>query len=95
MLELGKFSKKLHLEVAKIVNKTSINRVYAYGKKITYTFNKIRPQKRGKILYSSKEVSNFLKNDIRDGEYLMVKGSNSTGLHAMMKSLKLGKANVI
>ena len=95
MLELGKFSKKLHLEVAKIINKTSINRVYAYGKRITYTFNKIRPQKRGKILYSSKEVSNFLKNEIRNGEYLMVKGSNSTGLHAMMKSFKLGKANVI
>ena len=95
MLELGKFSKKLHLDAAKIVNKTNINRVYVYGKRITYTYNKIRPQKRGKILYSSKDVSNFLKNDIKDGEYLMVKGSNSTGLNEMMKKLKLGKINAI
>ena len=95
MLELGKFSKKLHLEVAKIVNKTNINRVYVYGKRIACTFNKIRPQKRGKILYSSKDVSNFLKNDIKDGEYLMVKGSNSTGLNSMIKSFKSGKINVI
>ena len=95
MLELGKFSKKLHLEATKMINKTSINRVYVYGKKIAYTFNKIRPQKRGKILYSSKDVSNFFKNDIKDGEYLMVKGSNSTGLNTMVKSFKLGKANAI
>ena len=95
MLELGKFSKKLHLEAAKMVNKTSINRVYVYGKKIAYTFNKIRPQKRGKILYSIKDVSNFLKNDIKDGEYLMVKGSNSTGLNTMMKNFKSGKTDAI
>ena len=78
-----------------MINKTSINRVYVYGKKISYNFNKIRPQKRGKILYSSKDVSNFLKNDIKDGEYLMVKGSNSTGLNAMMKNFKSGKINAI
>ena len=95
MLELGKFSKKLHLEAAEIVNNTDINKVYVYGKKIAYTFNKIRPQKRGKILYSSKDVSNFLNNDIKDGEYLMVKGSNSTGLNTMTKKLKLGKINAI
>ena len=95
MLELGKFSKKLHLEAAKIVNNTSINRVYVFGKKIIDTFNKIRPQKRGKILYSSKDVSNFLNNDIRDGEYLMIKGSNSTGLNNISKNLKLGKINAI
>ena len=95
MLELGKYSKKLHIEAARYVNSTNIDKVYVYGKDIIETFNKIKPQKRGKILYSSKEVSNFLKNEIRNGEYLMVKGSNSTGLHAMMKSFKLGKANVI
>ena len=94
-MELGKFSKKLHLEVAKIVNKTNINRAYVYGKRIASTFNKIRPQKRGKILYSSKDVSNFIKNDIKDGEYLMVKGSNSTGLNDIMKNLKVGKINAV
>ena len=95
MLELGKFSKKLHIEAAKIVNNTNINRVYVFGKKIIYTFNKIRPQKRGKILYSSKDISNFLSNDIKDGEYLMIKGSNSTGLNNISKKIRLGKINAI
>ncbi len=95
MLELGKFSKKLHIEAAKIVNNTSINRVYVFGKKIIDTFNKITPQKRGKILYSNKDVSNFFNDDIRNGEYLMIKGSNSTGLNNISKNLKSGKINVI
>ena len=32
MLELGKFSKKLHKQVAKTLNKSKINKVYVYGK---------------------------------------------------------------
>ena len=52
-------------------------------------------QYRQKILYSSKDVSNFLNNDIKDGEYLMIKGSNSTGLNTMTKKLKSGKINAI
>ena len=78
-----------------MVNNTSINSVYVFGKKIIDTFNKIRPQKRGKILYSIKDVSNFLKNDIKNGEYLMIKGSNSTGLNNISKKLRLGKINAI
>ena len=95
MLELGKFSNKLHVEAAKIVNNTSINSVYVYGKKVIDTFNKIRTQKRGKILYSIKDVSNFLNDEIKDGDYLMIKGSNSTGLNNISKKLKSGKINAI
>ena len=95
MLELGIFSKKLHLQIAKIVNNTNINKVYVYGKNIINTFNKIRPQKRGKILKSKKDILNFLNNDIRDGEYLMIKGSNSTGLNLIAKMIKSGNINAI
>ena len=95
MLELGKFSKKLHLDAAKNINNTSINRVYVFGKKIIDTFNKIKPQKRGKILYSRKDVTNFLNTDIKDGEYLMIKGSNSTGLNNISIKLRSGKINAI
>ena len=95
MLELGKFSKKLHEEVAELLNNTDINKVYVYGKKIVYTYNKIRPQKRGKILYSIKDVLNFLDKDIKNGDYLMIKGSNSTGLNLITRKLKLGKINAI
>ncbi len=95
MFELGKYSKKLHFEAAKTLNKADIDKVYVYGKKIIYTFNKIRPQKRGKVLNSKKDILNFLINDIKNGEYLMIKGSNSTGLNSITQNLKLGMLSAL
>ena len=95
MLELGKYTKKLHIKAAQNVNNSNINKVYVYGKNIVHTFNKIRPQKRGKILNSKKDILNFLLNDIKQGEYLMIKGSNSTGLNLISQKIKLGKINAI
>jgi murE/murF fusion protein len=93
MLELGKFSKKLHIEVADLINKTKIDKVYVYGKDVINTFNKIKSQKRGKILNSKKDILNFIINDIKNGEYLMINGSNTTGLNKISQSLKVGKIN--
>ena len=62
-------------------------------KDIIETFNKIKPQKRGKILNSKKDILNFMINDIKNGDYLMIKGSNSTGLNKISQSLKVGKIN--
>ena len=93
MLELGKYSKKLHIEAAHYINSTKIDKVYVYGEDVIETFNKIKPQKRGKILNSKKDILNFIINDIKDGEYLMIKGSNSTGLNKISQSLKVGKIN--
>ena len=55
--------------------------------------NKINKEKRGKILKDIKEVINLIKNEINDKEYLMIKGSNSTGLNKISQSLKVGKIN--
>ena len=93
MLELGKYSKKFHKKAADFINHTKIDKVYVYGKDIIETFNKIRPQKRGKILNSKKDILNFMLSDIKNREYLMIKGSNSTGLNRICQSLKVGKLN--
>ena len=95
MLELGKYSKKLHIEAAHYINATKIDKVYVYGKNIIETFNKIKPQKRGKILNSKKDILNFVKNDIKSSEYLMIKGSNETGLSKLSNSIIKGKSHAI
>ena len=59
------------------------------------TFNKIRTQKRGRVLNSKIDILNFLKNDVKNNEYLMVKGSNSTGLNNIVQKLKAERQNVI
>ena len=88
MLELGKFSKRLHAEAAKEINKAKFKKLYVYGINIIDTFNKIRTQKRGKILKSTNDILNFIKNDLNNGDFLMVKGSNSTGLNQITKQIR-------
>ena len=51
------------------------------------TFNKIRNKKRGKILKSTSEIVEIIKNDLNDGDFLMIKGSNSTGLNKITKQI--------
>ena len=62
--------------------------MYVYGINIIDTFNKIRTQKRGKILKSTNDILNFIKNDLNNGDFLMVKGSNSTGLNQITKQIR-------
>ena len=85
MLELGKFSKKLHIEAAKEINKAKFKKLFVYGNNIIDTFNKIRTQKKGKILKSTSDILNILKNDLNNNDFLMIKGSNSTGLNQITK----------
>ena len=87
MLELGKFSKKLHIEAAKGINKAKFKKLFVYGNNITETFNKIRTQKRGRILKSTGDILNIIKNDLNNGDFLMIKGSNSTGLNQITKHI--------
>ena len=88
MLELGKFSKKLHLEAAKDINKAKFKKIFVYGKDIVHTFNKIRTQKKGKVLKSNDDILNLIKNDLKKEDYLMIKGSNSTGLNKIVRRLR-------
>ena len=87
MMELGKFSKKLHIEAAKDINKAEFKKLFVYGKNIINTFNKIKTQKRGKILKSISDIHNIIKNDLNNEDFLMIKGSNSTGLNKITKQI--------
>ena len=87
MLELGKHSKKLHIKIAKYINKSKINKTYIYGEKTKHTFNKLKPQIRGRILKNKMDIYKLINNDLPNNSFLMVKGSNSTGLNKIIKSL--------
>ena len=88
MLELGKYSKKLHKALAKSINKILVNKVYVIGKDIKETFKKIHKDKKGLILKNDSQLNDLIKNKLKDGDYLMIKGSNSTGLFNYVSKLK-------
>ena len=87
MLELGKYSKRLHIEIAKYINKSKINKIYVYGDLTKHTFNKLKPQIRGRILNNNKDIMNLIDKDLPNNSFLMIKGSNSTGLNKLIKNL--------
>ena len=95
MLELGKHSKKLHENLANVINESKIDSVHLYCKSIKHTFKKIKQKKKGLILRDKSEIINLIKNNINNNDYLMIKGSNSTGLHNVANSLKRGSINAL
>ena len=87
MLELGKHSKNLHNEIARYLNNSNINKIFVYGDHIKHTFNKLKPQIRGRVVKNIMDIYKLIKNDLPNNSYLMVKGSNSTGLNKIIKNL--------
>ncbi len=88
MLELGKHSKNLHKNLGNLINSSKINSVSVYGKDIRETYKKINYKKKGLILKEKSQIIDLIKNNLNNNDYLMIKGSNSTGLNKITSSLK-------
>jgi MurE/MurF fusion protein len=95
MLELGRFSKKLHTEIGKSINKTSLKNINVIGKDIKSTFNSLNKSKKGIIIKKRSQIIDLIKNTLNNNDYLMIKGSNSTGLHGLTNQIKKGKINAL
>jgi MurE/MurF fusion protein len=95
MLELGKHSIKQHKLISKIVNKTKINQVYVIGKHIKETFEGLKSNKKAKILNNKFSIIDLINDNLNNNDYLMIKGSNSTGLHKITTNLKQRSLNAI
>ena len=95
MLELGNYSKKLHLEAGKDINKTSLKNINVVGKHILYTYKNLDKHRRGVTLKDKSKIIDLIKNDLNNNDYLMIKGSNSTGLNNLVNKLKTGKFNAL
>ncbi len=87
MFELGNHSKKLHIKIAKYINNSKVNKTYVYGNHTKHTFNKLKPQIRGRILTNIMDIYNLINKDLPNNSFLMVKGSNSTGLNKIIQKL--------
>ena len=94
MLELGTHSLKQHRLISKIINKTKINKVYVIGKYIRETFKGIKSSKRGKVFNNKLDIIKLIKK-FKNGDYLMVKGSNSTGLNKFIARIKKRRLHAI
>ncbi len=93
MLELGKKSYSLHKSLSKVINNSDIDKVFIKGDKSLITYRNLDKIKRGNIFQQDEDVDFTFKSIIANNDYLMIKGSNATGLNNLSK--KIIKGNLI
>ncbi len=90
MLELGKKSEIYHKELSRLINSSDIDKVFVKGEKTLFTYKNLKKEKRGNIFQCNRDVDFILKNIIANNDYLMIKGSNATGLNIISKAMIRG-----
>ena len=90
MLELGQKSRKYHEEISKVINNSDIDKVFVKGKQTIFTYKKLNKNKRGNILQNIEDIDLNLRSIISNNDYLMIKGSNATGLNNFSKNIIKG-----
>ena len=90
MLELGEKSEILHKDLSKVINNSDIDKVFIKGSKTLFTFKNIDKKKRGNIFQQEEDVDFILNDIIANNDYLMIKGSNATGLNNLSKRIIKG-----
>ena len=95
MLELGNRSEFFHKNLSKVINNTDIDKVFVYGEKIISTYKHMKKKKQGNILQYKSDFDEVFSQIIKKDDYLMIKGSNATGLNTLSKNIIKGHNNAI
>ena len=95
MLELGKHSIKQHKMIRGLLNNLNIFKIHIIGKFIKKTYKGLDQSKKGELLNNTSEIINLINDNLSNNDYLMVKGSNATGLNTVVKKLKSESLNVL
>ena len=95
MLELGKKSDKYHKNLAYLINRSDIDKLFVYGKNAFKTYQKTYKAKQGNILQNLNDFDEIFSDIINKDDYLMIKGSNATGLNRLSKSIILGHKHAL
>ena len=90
MLELGKKSEAFHKNLSKVINNSDIDKVFVKGNKSLITYKNVNKSKRGNIFQHDEDVDFTLNDIIANNDYLMIKGSNATGLNNLSKKIIKG-----
>ena len=90
MLELGENSDLYHKNLSQFINNSDIDKVFVKGQKTLLTYKNLKKTKRGNILQCDQDIDLILKNIITNNDYLMIKGSNATGLNNISNKIIKG-----
>ena len=89
-MNLEKKSETYHRELSGLINSSDIDKVFVKGENTLFTYKNLKKEKRGNIFQCNQDVDLILKNIIANNDYLMIKGSNATGLHIISNAMIKG-----
>ena len=88
-------TKKLHIDIGKSINKTSLKNINVIGDHIKWIFSNLDKNRRGIVIKKKSQIIDLIKNNLNNNDYLMIKGSNSTGLNSLTNQIKAGNINAL
>ena len=95
MLELGKNSQIYHKNISKFINNSDIDKTFVYGNKSTETYRFLKKSKKGAIVKDLESFDCKISKVLRNGDFLMIKGSNATKLHEVSRKFLRGATNAL
>jgi murE/murF fusion protein len=95
MLELGKKSDNYHKNLAYFINRSDIDKLFVYGENAFKTYQKIYKAKQGNILQNLDDFDEIFSDIMNKDDYLMIKGSNATGLNKLSKIIISGHKHAL
>ena len=95
LLELGKKTEIYHKNLSYFINKSDIDKLFIYGKNAFKTYRKTYKSKQGNILQEINDFDEVFSNLINKNDYLMIKGSNATGLNNLSKKIISGNKHAL
>ena len=70
---------------------SNIDKLFVYGKNTFKTYQKTYKVKQGNILQNLSDFDEIFSDIINNDDYLMIKGSNATGLNKLSKLIISGR----
>jgi UDP-N-acetylmuramoyl-tripeptide--D-alanyl-D-alanine ligase len=88
MLELGKDEIRYHENLSATTDKFETDIVFACGPLAKKLFDNLQDRKKGIWCENSSELAEKILEKIQDGDYILVKGSNSMKMNRVIEAIK-------
>ena len=91
MMELGESELDLHAGIAGYDGMDTVDTVHCVGERMSALHDALPEEKRGEQVETAKELAAMIPSMIEDGDFVLVKGSNSLKLSQVVDAIeKLG-----
>ena len=70
---------------SRLINNSDIDKTFVYGNKSIETYKFLKKNKKGEIIKDLKSFNYEISKVLKNGDFLMIKGSNATKLYEVSK----------